>query len=249
MSFAKQWDETTPKGTDYHSSVDDHIIDLKVAIRERANVQHHAYSDESGHSDVWEHKPGECTVLYVGNKADFPTPSTSNSGCLAVATDENNALYYWNGSAWTSLNLFSFRSGDILLSSNTNTPSGWTDVSTTYGNKFIRISSGTPLDTGGSDSHDHGGSTGSHQLTESELPKHRHKCGSLKNASNEYYFCDLHGYSNEGTGKCMQVTATDNTDRIACYTSYIGSDQGHSHTLASANNVPVYVQLRMYKKD
>jgi len=235
MSFAKTWDETTPKGTDYHSSVDDHIIDLKVAIRERANVQHHAYSDESGHSDVWEHKPGECTVLYVGNKADFPTPSSSNSGCLAVATDENNALYYWNGSAWTSLNLFSFRSGDILLSSNTNTPSGWTDVSTTYGNKFIRISSGTPLDTGGSDSHDHGGSTGGHALTVGEIPSHRH--GGVPG--------DSGNAANPGGGH-----VAEHPPSASCaYTDYAGGGQAHSHTLASANNIPVYVQLRMYKKD
>jgi len=121
MGFAKQWDETTPKGTDYHSSVDDHIIDLKVAIRERANVQHHAYSDESGHSDVWEHKPGECTVLYVGNKADFPTPTASRDGCIAYATDEKIWYRYDVGtSSWVEVDITGmsgivFTSGDQTI--------------------------------------------------------------------------------------------------------------------------------------
>lgn len=46
-------------------------------------------------------------------------------------------------------------SGDMILSSRTGTPTGWTDVSATYAGKMIRVSA-TALSTGGSDAHTHG---------------------------------------------------------------------------------------------
>jgi len=94
------WDESKPPDTEEASLGDDRIRSTRKAVRERAAVQHQAYADESGHDDVWEHIPGECTVLFVGTKVNFPTPATTTKGCMAIATDESNEIYYWNGTAW-----------------------------------------------------------------------------------------------------------------------------------------------------
>jgi hypothetical protein len=51
------------------------------------------------------------------------------------------------------------RAGDLLLSSAAATPDGWTDVSATYSDKFIRINA-TALSTGGADTLT--GNTGDH---------------------------------------------------------------------------------------
>jgi hypothetical protein len=103
MAFENEWDETLPTDINYGLELDDYHRKALLDIRERAAVQHNAYADETDHTDVWEHKPGECTVVFVGAKADFPEPSTSNKGCFAMATDEGNQIYYWNGTAWAKV--------------------------------------------------------------------------------------------------------------------------------------------------
>jgi len=105
MAFDVNWEEGEPDDLEDASLGDDRIRDTRYGVRERAAVQHQAYADESGHSDVWEHTPGECTVSFVGTKANFPTPSTTTPGCIAIATDEANKPYYWNGTAWIAISL------------------------------------------------------------------------------------------------------------------------------------------------
>ena len=80
------------------------------------------------------------------------------------------------------------RAGDMLLSSSTTTPDGFTDVSATYADKFIRISA-TALSTGGADTHTHavGSFTAdSHILTTAEMPAHIHTIGEGANLYSGY---------------------------------------------------------------
>lgn len=125
------------------------------------------------------------------------------------------------------------RSGDILLSSSTTTPPSFTDVSTTYANKFIRISA-TALSTGGADTHDHGAATGSYTLGIADIPAHTHTVG-------------LNNGVPGGVRTPENVGSTGTSDTIA--TGSTGGGGGHSHTVASANNVPAYVTLKAYQKD
>jgi len=103
MAFTRAWQEALPDDENFGYELDDFQRQTRVDLRERLGVQHNTYADETGETDVGEHKPGECNVAYVGEKADFPVPATSNAGPLAVATDEGNQLYYWSGSAWTKV--------------------------------------------------------------------------------------------------------------------------------------------------
>jgi len=105
MTCDVKWNEASPGNLEDVALGDDAIRDTRKGVRERAGVQHKTYADETGHSDVWEHKPGECTILFVGLKANFPTPSTTTKGCVAIATDENNKFYYWNVDTWTDMGI------------------------------------------------------------------------------------------------------------------------------------------------
>lgn len=103
MSLTRTWKEDSPNDDSFGFELDDYQRRIRQDIRERASVQHQAYLDESGHSDVWEHSPGKCTVVFIGAKGTFPTPATTTTGCIAYATDEGNQQYYWNGAAWVKV--------------------------------------------------------------------------------------------------------------------------------------------------
>lgn len=55
MTLVKSWDETNPAGSRLLSLGDDDIRDFKYAIRERLAVDHRAYSNESGETNVGCH--------------------------------------------------------------------------------------------------------------------------------------------------------------------------------------------------
>lgn len=100
MALTRAWSEALPTDDNYGYEIDDYMRQSRTDVRERAAVQHKAYADETGHTDVGEHKPGECTIVKIGAKSTFPTPATTTAGCLAIATDEGNQAYYWSGTAW-----------------------------------------------------------------------------------------------------------------------------------------------------
>lgn len=102
MAFTTAWQESKPDNDSYGYEIDDYMLGIRTDVRERLAVQHQIYLSETGKTDVGEHTPGECTVVFCGDKADFPTPSTANSGCIAIAEDEDEQVYYWSGSAWTT---------------------------------------------------------------------------------------------------------------------------------------------------
>lgn len=103
MSLTRAWQEEFPDNDNYGFELDDYQRQIRTDVRERLAVQHKAYLDETDHTDVGEHKPGECTVSYIGLKSTFPTPAMSTKGCIAIATDEANQQYYWTGSAWAKV--------------------------------------------------------------------------------------------------------------------------------------------------
>ena len=115
MALTRPWQEAYPDNDNYGFELDDYQRQIRTDVRERLAVQHKAYLDETGHTDVGEHTPGECTVSYVGLKSAFPTPATTTKGCVAIATDEGNQQYYWTGSAWSKVQEPMMITGDQII--------------------------------------------------------------------------------------------------------------------------------------
>lgn len=121
------------------------------------------------------------------------------------------------------------RAGDMLISANTATPDGFTDVSTTFENRYIKISSlETPLATGGSETHEH--TVQGHSLTIAEMPQHNH--GQT--------FVSSPKTNGDGSGGPFGSFQTMTNQ---------GSGAAHTHGLTFANNTPLYVAIRMYQKN
>jgi len=101
MAFNQSWDETSPTDSDYGYQIDDFIRNLKEAIRERLAVEHAFYSDETGHSDVGEHKKGSARINF-GAAANKPSNNSNNPGAVFIATD-TGTFQYDNGSSWVDI--------------------------------------------------------------------------------------------------------------------------------------------------
>lgn len=125
----------------------------------------------------------------------------------------------------TSNGLTFGRSGDILLSTISTALNGWTNVSATYSNKFIRINA-TALSAGGSDSHTH--SAGSFQIA-------------------------AHSHGGVTGGAEVAASGSNRTFNTATYHHYHNISEQAAATVtgtsASADNVPAYVTLIMFQKD
>jgi len=115
------------------------------------------------------------------------------------------------------------RSGDVILSSCADTPDGWTDVSATYADKFIRISA-TALSAGGSDTHTH-----TFTLSAANIPAHTHSVA---------------GVVNESAGSSIGMAWTGTARSITSGSTGSASQA----TTDSGSTVPAYVTLKMYQK-
>lgn len=117
------------------------------------------------------------------------------------------------------------RSGDILLSTISTALNGWTDVSATYADKFIRISA-TALSTGGADTH-------------------THAVGSYSTAAHSHTGY-TGGVSFSGSAGSNTAGALDTQHRHSISEEAATAITG---TSASGDNVPAYVTLVMFQKD
>ena len=230
------WDETSPAGTDNINQGDNRIREMKTQIREFAEVDHN-FQSSGQDAAMGRHK--QVTLVEAADIGTGATgvpilgAQTTDGAPELVYTDETDTdVVITDDGALAVLGAEGWRAGDMLISSSTSTPTGWTDVSTTYDDKFIRITNGTPLTSGGSDTHDHGAATGSHTLTESEIPAHTHDV--------------QHAGATTGVGRASESTSVASEGTYA--TNSTGGGGGHSHTISSANNIPAYIELRMYTK-
>jgi len=239
MAFDKTWAETEPLGTRDANLVDDYIRETRYAFRERMAVDHAFYTDESGHADVGYHNIVhllvQTSITALANAGCLYTKDVGGKAELHFKDEDDNEIQLTSaGVILNTLNNIGFRTGDMLLSSNVNTPTGWTDVTTTYNGKFIRISTGAALSTGGADTHIHGAGSFAG-------PSHTHGAGTL------YFACPVSLAGGCcGGGPAATPGQNETLDGGATAADGTGAITGSS---ASGDNVPVYVQMKMYKKD
>ena len=107
-SFAKTWQETVPAGSDSAFDLDTFIKDLKIGANERSELEHISWDDATSGADdptnaaaQGRHKPGLCSVTYVGTWTQISALSGMKSGATAWDTT-NGVLRIYNGTDWTT---------------------------------------------------------------------------------------------------------------------------------------------------
>lgn len=154
--------------------------------------------------------------------------------------------------------------GLIALWSGITIPTGWALCDGTSGTPDLRdrfvVGSGgayTVGDTGGSDNHDHGAATGTTQLTELDIPEHRHFAVIPGTATGSGASAGVSPYeaSNSGgdTEYSLDFAATEPTaSRTSAPVTMAGSaitpSAGHDHSINSASNMPPYYALAFIMK-
>ncbi len=134
------------------------IAGLLVVVTVKAFTGPGSRTPGSGNPDYWAGVAGQVlTSNGVGVAPSFQAPASSG---------------------------MTLPSGAVFMMITGSCPSGTTDVSATYSNKFIRINA-TAGSTGGADTHTHAAgsytspTTGSTAITEANLPSHTHAAGTL----------------------------------------------------------------------
>lgn len=231
MAKTNTFDVTTPAGGDDPTQGDDRIREIKAGIQERMDSDH--YWKQVGNivdeDDVGFHRKVtllvQATPSVKANAGILYSKDVSAKAELHYFDEDSNEVQLTSVGAAAS----SFIAGDIIFSTVVTAHSGWTNVSATYSNKFIRINA-TPLTTGGADTHNHGAVTGSHTLVASEIPAHTHTYDRASGVGSG---------GSESSGGTVLSTSTGS----------IGGGGGHTHTLTSVDNIPAYVQLVMFQKN
>lgn len=159
-------------------------------------------------------------------------PSFGSQGRVVLLTSDNS-LNLDTGSSWVK-----FQTGGILMPSGCvffmasgSCPSGSTDVSSSYSNKFLKINATAGTSSGVIFT----ATTDSHTLDTSEIPSHTHTTT----------FYDTGGsFSTSG-----QILAQNATARVVT-SSATGGGGGHTHTISSATTLePASVTMKACKVD
>lgn len=97
-----------------------------------------------------------------------------------------------------------------------------------WNNSLFPRGSTTAGTSGGSDTHDHGGATGSHTLTTSEVPNLN---------------VDIPTRNSNGDGTTIQASDAQNQSHTVTVSTTNGGGGGHTHTISSASNVPAFQSI------
>ncbi len=209
-----------------------HINDPQDAIEAlEAKVGVDSSAITNSHDYLLTHLPAQVQNVDIGAyelraKTFYSDQTTGNAPFTVLSTTVVTNLNADTVDGYSAASLIEFASGDLMLSTNTSPGSGWTDVSSSYENKFIRITSGTPLDTGGSDTHTHG-------------------VGSYAGPSHTHYVTFSESMASGNITTVYLIRGSNGQQRNTS-ASGTGAVTG---TSASANNVPAYIELRMFQKD
>lgn len=110
MPFTDPWTESEPTDNTYVREIDDWIRRIARAVRERMSVEHYAFQDETGKTNVGKHKPGSAKIL-AGVAGGKPQPDPDAPGTIYHETDSHRIVRD-TGSGWVILDHAASHSSD-----------------------------------------------------------------------------------------------------------------------------------------
>lgn len=239
-SYTNSWNESTPAGTDPISLGDNEIRQLKVDIRERLNTDHWFPSADVANSGY--HRP-----VHIVEEASDPT-AVADVGVLYTKDSGGVTELFYRDSAGgiTQLTVNGqlstdqadytpTKTGDWILATSSTARTGWTNVTATYTDRFIRINAGA-LGTGGTDTHTH--SAGSFANG-----GHTH---NVTSPATGWSSAPDTGFTGKKAGSGGGAAYEIPTDRVL--TTDAGTGGTVSGTSGSANNIPAFVQVIIFQK-
>lgn len=238
-AYSKSWDETAPIDHTQYSAQPGNVRDLKTAVRER--LQNSGMYFPSTHDE----DAGEFTNVKCNEESSNPS-ATTGKWKLYFKSD---GMYIIDPSGTVSqISAQPFKSGDWIISSVTTARTGWTNVSATYSDKFMRINS-TPLTTGGADSHTHTGPSHTHTG-----PSHQHASPWGHDGALSVFGASTAPFGTSGTMSGTHAhgldgnTKTVNTPLTSAAGTGATGASGTGNT-GSANNIPVFISVCIFQKD
>jgi hypothetical protein len=173
MAFDKEWNETTPAGTENPKQGDDRIREFKEAIRERLAEDHEFVSDETGLTNIGHHKK----VILTEQTVD-PATDADEIGLYAKDVSGQPELFFRPESDATAAQLTTdgklneaamgphdIPSGETILFYKDTAVAGYT-LKNTLDNKVVYVTKGSAA----------GGQTGGavHSTGTWSQPNHNH---------------------------------------------------------------------------
>jgi len=166
------------------------------------------------------------TTAFVRNVMELLHPV----GSVYISTVSTNPNTLFGFGTWTA-----FGSGKVLVGQDTND------------SDFNVLE-----ETGGSKTHNHGGSTGGHSLTESQMPRHYHEYVAPNSITSPQGGTASYGIYGGGT-------PDDGAIRTGTWSAGAGAESGgtetgtsngasHSHDISSADNMQPYIVVKMWKR-
>ena len=217
------WDETTPTDATLAISIDDHMRHLYKAVRSRMAMEHEFPDSQSATSEAGEHK-------FITFQSQGSMPTITGTQVMALYSTSGPVLVYAS-SGGDHVQLEGFVAGDIILSSNTAARTGWTLISTSSDNMYIKLGN-VMMTTGGSAQLT--GSSGAYTLQVADIPSHTH--GGLHDPVSAGG--DMNDHLNWGAS-AASVAVSDAT----------GGGGSHKHDLTSVDNSPLFVEVGAWQKD
>ena len=215
------WDETVPTDATLAISIDDHMRHLYKAVRSRMAMEHEFPSSQSATKEAGEHK-------FITFQSQGSMPTITGTQVMALYSTSGPVLVYAS-SGGDHVQLEGFVAGDIILSSNTAARTGWTLISTSSDNMYIKLGN-VMMTTGGSAQLT--GSSGAYTLQVADIPSHSH---------------DITLGKNNGTGYVSQYDA--NVASVAYSSTVTGGGGSHKHDLTSVDASPLFIEVGAWQKD
>ena len=234
MSFTSDWDNAEPIDHTKFKNLPGEVRDVRIDLEDRLNE---ILSGFVSGETIQGIKLGK--FITIGTAAGSTPTGTGDAVTIDVygrANGTATAVELWSldasgnecqitdGGSLKSTASADFKTGDWILSTVTTARTGWTNVSATYANKFIRIST-AGLSTGGTDAHTHTG------------PAHTHTTDVPK--SGWSYGAGAYGTMVTVSGEAWYAQ-TDQT---------ITSSSSGTGNTGSGANVPAYITVVIFQKD